>query len=137
MSRKIFISYRFTDAELVRTLPTRFRNEGGHCQGAPVFVSDPELIEENDIDDAILGSMQGCDGVLFVVGDDTHNSPWIAREIKIADSIPLDFAVVQLPYSTGGLPPGLASRDVEVVNWNGRALCDAINKLVDKRNRTR
>jgi len=132
MSKNIFISYKFDDAELVRTLPSWFQRNGGRCEGTPIFV-DPTIPPggTNAIDEKILRTMENCAAVLFVVGDNNHNSPWINREAKIAISLPRPITAVQLEGSTGGLPNELKNlnQQIELLEWGPRNLCDVLNKI--------
>lgn len=128
MSRKIFISYNYKDRQLAHQVIDFFQPQGGQCQGSAAFVKE-NVAEQGDaaIDAAIKDVMTPCVGVLFVVGDNNHNSPWIDREAELAVSRNLGMVLVQLPDTTGGVPNRL--KDLPVVEWKSHALCDALNKI--------
>jgi hypothetical protein len=135
MSRNIFISYKFGDAELVRTLRSWFQPHG-ECQGTPIFVDsaiptgEPSEVTKK-IDEKILKAMQDCVAAVFVVGDDNHNSPWINREAQIAIGLPLEILAMQAKDSTGGLPNELArlNREIDLLKWGASNLCPALNAI--------
>lgn len=134
MSRKIFISYRFSDREIAHTVTNFFQPQGGNCDGKPAFVTnDVSSDGEKAIDEEIKRVMTGCIAVLFVVGDNNHNSTWIDREVELAVSYGLSPAAVQLPGTTGGPPNRLKEafkeKPVRVVDWTKEALCEVLNAI--------
>ncbi len=131
MSRRIFISYRFSDRRLAHSVPDFFQANGGKCQGTAVYV-DGKIEGGDDVIDAeIRRVMDTCMAVLFVVGDNNHNSPWINREVQLAISKDLPIAAVQLKGTTGGLPEELTKlrKPIEPLKWNSEILCQALNAI--------
>jgi hypothetical protein len=130
MPRNIVVSYNFTDRELVHTVPNYFHTRGGGCDGRAVFVTNDVSAEgPKAIDAEIRRVIDTCVGVLFVIGDDVHNSPWINREAELAISRPLEMVVVRLPETTGNVPNKLKSLGLVPLPWGQDPLCDAINKI--------
>lgn len=131
MSMQIFVSYNFDNHATARNVKTFFQQQGGRCQGRPVFVEgDLSLKGDAAIDAAILRVMEPCVAVLFVVGDDDHNSPWIDREAQVALSRNLGVVAVRVPNTSGGLPNRIARLDIPFVSWGQDTLCDALNSAV-------
>lgn len=129
MSRKIFVSYRFRDAESAKNVKQLFQAQGGKCQGEPVF-GDTDVTEggESSIYRHVKGIALTCEAMLLVVGDDTHSSSWIEREIALARSIPLPIVAVRAPNATGGLPASIQGVPaIPFVPWGHDSLCDALN----------
>ena len=126
--RNVFVSYNFRDHASARSVKTFFQAQGGRCQGTPVFVEgDFTPLGDEAIDQAIIRVIDGCVAVLFVIGNDNHNSPWIDREAELAISRNMSLVAVRLPETTGGLPNRLAGRSIPFVEWGHNALCDALN----------
>jgi len=89
MAHKTFVSYRYSDQATVGTIKSFFQTHKGPVQGDVVFCrNDVSHLGPYAIDRWILNTVQGCDAALFVIGNNNHNSPWIQREIELADSIP-------------------------------------------------
>lgn len=110
-----------------------FQAQEGQCQGKAVFVeNDVSAQGEKAIDTEIRRVMSGCECALFVVGDESHNSPWINREAELAISLGLGRVAVQVKGTSGGLPNALANDDIPLVEWNQRALGEALNKAKRK-----
>jgi hypothetical protein len=129
MSRNVFISYRFRDAAVARTVRNFFQAQGGKCEGRAVF-GDTDVTEggESAIRNEVNRIVQECEAVLVVVGDDSHNAPWIDHEVELARSIPLPIVAVQLPGTTGGVPARIrGAADIPFVEWSQDALCEALN----------
>lgn len=128
MPKKTFTSYNYSDAEIARTTRSNFNNNGGPIQGKSVS------LEENmtdgghrAIDNAIKEKMSQCDSALFVVGDNSHNSPWIEREAELAVSKGIPITVTQLPGTTGGIPNALKNIPHERANFSSTDLAKKIN----------
>jgi MTH538 TIR-like domain (DUF1863) len=134
MSFKVFISYRFSDAEIARTVEVFFHGLNGLVPGTPKFVYVSEPSSEEDIMQAIRRVMEMCQAVLLVVGDDSHNGPWIEYEIDSARQLKLPLVAIQLPNSRGALPQRVRnSTDVQHVRWDQKALASALNAIVNQR----
>jgi hypothetical protein len=133
MAKSVFVSYHFRrDHEVARNLKAFFQ-PSGTCQGSPVFVENDVSAEGTPaIDREINRVMSGCDAALFVIGDDTHNSPWIDREAALAISKNLPLVAVRRPGSTGNLPPQLRDR-TPLVEWKHAALTSAVNDALRQR----
>jgi antiphage defense system Thoeris ThsB-like protein len=131
MPRKIFVSYNFRkDAHLAHNIKTFFQPQG-RCDGTPVFVENVSAQGDDAIDREINRVMEGCDAAVFVVGDDSHNSPWINREAELARSKPLGIVTVRAPGTTGGLPNVLRGSP-EPVDWGHDELCQALNRIPNR-----
>ena len=110
MARKVFVSFNFKDSSLSYTLNNMTQSTGCH------FVYANE--HTHHIDQLIKDKMRGCCAALFVVGNDNHNSPWINREVELANSMGLTLYVTQLPNTNGGLPNELKDKPYQCVSWS-------------------
>lgn len=129
MAKLIFVSYNFRDHGIARSVKTFFQEQGGQCEGRPVFVEgDLSHMGDAAIDEEISRVMALCVGVLFVIGDNNHNSPWIDREAELALSRNLGLVAVRAPHTTGGLPNRI-SQQVPLVDWSHDTLCNALNLI--------
>lgn len=128
MARKIFISYNFRDREIAHNIGKFFQSERGRCQGKPVFVKD-DLSKQGGkaIDKEIQLVMGGCCAVLFIVGNNNHNSPWINREAELSISMGLKSVAIRYPGTTGNLPDVLRKRKIPFVDWDQVALSNILN----------
>ena len=105
MGKKTFISYNYSDSEIARTVRSQFNDAGGPVQGKAVSLEqDVTSGGDKAVDSAIKEKISGCDSVLLVVGNDAHNSKWIAREAQVAVSKGIPITVAQLQGTTGGIP---------------------------------
>jgi hypothetical protein len=126
----VFISYNYADKGLVHQIKDFFQPDGGLCQGKAVFVIPAvERLTEAEIDQLVKETMRSCEIVLFVIGDNSHNRPWVDREVELAQSLGRPRGAVQLPDTSGGLPQGLAREGVMPLKWSQKELCEALNKV--------
>ena len=131
MSRRIFISYNYADKSLVHQIKDFFQPAGRLCQGKATFVvPSVDRLTDAEIDQRVKDTMKTCDIVLFVIGDSSHNRPWVNREVELAQSLDLPRGAVQLPNTDGGMPQGLVKEGRKPLNWNQRELCEALNKFL-------
>lgn len=122
------------DKEVAHTVRNFFQPDGGLCQGRAVSLVPPVgWLPKDEIDELIRTEMKKCEIVLFVIGDTSHSRPWMAREVEIAQSIPLPRFAVQLPGTTGGLPERLAKEGIKPSEWDQKKLCDELNRYLPPR----
>jgi len=82
-----------------------------------------------EIQSYIRSLMNQCSIFSFLLGNNTHNGPWVLHEVNIALSRRMPIFAVQIPNTTGGLPPMLERRGIIVVEWNTVEIRDEINRL--------
>ena len=129
MARRVFVSFNFKDAAAAKSVRSFFQDQQGQSQGKPVFVeNDVSANGDAAIDTEIRRVMSGCDCALFVVGDESHNSPWINREAELATSLGVGRVAVRAPGTRGGLPGQLANQNIPFVKWSQDALAEALNQ---------
>lgn len=129
MARRIFVSYNFNDRELAHSIHGMSQENGGPVQGKFEFVTN-DVARHGDaaIASEIKRIMQRCDAALFIVGDNSHNSPWINYEAQLVDTFRLRTAVTRHPKATGGVPHQL--RRIEtVLPWDPYAIGHALNNM--------
>ncbi|MFL5384503.1 MAG: toll/interleukin-1 receptor domain-containing protein [Longimicrobiaceae bacterium] len=131
MSRRIFISYNYADKALVHQIKDFFQPEGGLCQGKAISIIPPVgQLSTEEIDRLVLETIRSCDIVLFVIGDNSHNRPWVDREVELAQSLARPRGAVQLPGTNGGLPKGLEKEGLKPLRWDHAELCAALNNFL-------
>ena len=128
--RYVFISYKFSDRELAHSIDSFFQPQGGQCQGKAAFVKN-DVADQGSaaIEREIQEVMRGCVAVLFIVGDDSHNSPWIEYEAKLARSWEKPMFAVRHPGAAGGPPNEIRNEISAVLQWSQNVLCDALNAV--------
>lgn len=108
MGQTTFISHRYRDKEKVNNLESFTQAKGGKIPGKLVRIEPSGVLQtKSAIDKQIKATIKECDTVLVANGQDTHNSPWVKREVEIGVSMNKRVIVAQLPGTNGGLPPAL------------------------------
>ena len=106
MSKRIFVSFNFKNIDFRNDLAAFFQPLGGPVQATPNWVrNDVSRQGSEEIQREIRRAMEGCRGLVVVVGDDVHNSPWIRYELGLANGLHLPKVAIRHPRASGGLPP--------------------------------
>ena len=130
MAKRIFVSYNFNDREVTKTVKSMTQNVGGCVQGQFVFVENNVSRDgRSAIDAEIKKIMNDCDAALFVIGNNSHNSPWINREVELAISYGIKIVKTQLPSTNGGQPEKLNWLNCREAQWSARSIADCLNNL--------
>ena len=130
MAKNIFVSYKFTDQEVVKTVSSMLQNNGGSIDGKFVYVTnDVSSQGEKAIDREINSVMERCDKALFIIGQNSHNSPWIKREVQLAISKGLKVVVTHINDTNYGIPNDLSDTHYSLAQWNMKNLSYNLNKL--------
>lgn len=128
MSNRIFVSYNFNDREISRSINSFTQSQGGLVRGNFIFVkNDVSAYGDAAIDKEIKEVMSGCDSAFFVIGDNSHNSPWINREVDLAISKGLKIVVSNFPNTSGGVPNKLKHVPHTKVAWSPLDIARALN----------
>lgn len=129
MARKIFVSYNFKDKEVSHSVKAFLQKHGGKIDGEFVFVTT-DVSSEGDaaIDREIRLVQSGCDAALFLIGNNSHNSPWINREAQLAKSNNLCIVLTRLPGSSGGRPYELYNSNYPEAEWTEDNLAHYLNR---------
>lgn len=121
--KNIFVSYNFNDREMAHSIRSWSVEYGGSVNARFHFVNNVSQDGDLAIDREINTTMNNCDTVLFIVGNNSHNSPWINREAELANSKNLKKIVMR--KSNAGVPYSLGSNYGECA-WGGNALAQII-----------
>lgn len=116
MSRA-FVSYPYGDAASFRGQLARWARDG--LLGSATIVHEKEDVRsqgKHEIDRYLRSVMQDCDTLLVLVGENTHNRPWLDREAEVAISRNMRIVLVRLP-GTRGAPPA-ALRNSPSIAWS-------------------
>ncbi|MDY0250038.1 MAG: TIR domain-containing protein [Pseudomonas sp.] len=129
MSNRIFVSYNFNDREISRSISSFTQLHGGPVRGSFTFVkNDVSAYGDTAIDKEIKEVMSGCDSAFFVIGNNSHNSPWINREAVLAMSKGLKIVVSIFPNTNGGVPSALRNIPYTEVKWTPSNIAQELNK---------
>jgi hypothetical protein len=128
MKKRVFISFRFKEKGLRNDLLQFFQANGGPVQATPTYMTqDLSSLGEDHIKDVIRQQMEGCAGLLVLVGDDVHNSSWIQWEGGVANELGVPKFGIRHPAAHGGFPN--AHRGMREIDWDGEELARAVAEL--------
>lgn len=111
MSRSIFISYDYNDRAWRDNL-SKWQSQGQLGTGLKMTFERDDLRQGGDsaIKNEINAMIQGCDTVLVIVGNNTHNRPWIDYEVSVANARHKKVLVGRIPNTTGAAPRELRGK---------------------------
>lgn len=115
MTKKVFISYDFADKSFKGEVAKWLKEEG-----VRVISTDENDLRpqgENAIERKIREEVKSAQKMLILVGNNTHNRPWIDYEISIAGSLQMPRFWVRLPKRTGA-PPKEVRGNIRQLNYN-------------------
>lgn len=125
--KRIFISYNYQDKEVVRSFKSMLASNGGVIDGELLFVDENLSVKgPSAIDREINTVISLCSHAFFVVGDNSHNSPWINREAELSISKGLNISILRLPRSSGGVPLVLKDFKFNEIEWNPKAINEVL-----------
>ncbi len=67
-----------------------------------------------------------CDGLICLIGQDTHNATGVIYELEEATSLGKKIIPVRIPRTSGGLPRII--RHLTLVGWNAQEINDELSK---------
>ncbi|NOK32025.1 hypothetical protein HMI49_02250 [Corallococcus exercitus] len=125
MAKRVFISFNFKEKGYQNDMQNLFAAHGGRVEATPTIVEkDVSAGGPAAIQAEIQRIMGPCKGLIVVVGDIAHNSPWVDYELGCANSQMIPKIAVRHPNATGGVPNN--HRGMRVVEWNSQELIDAV-----------
>jgi hypothetical protein len=120
--RKIFISYVKEDEHYLSTiLNWKKQDQNLNIE----FITDRLLIKnpsdnslktKTEIEDLLKPLIDASNAILLLVGNDTHNKPWIEWEYNYAQNHKLKIALMQIPNSTGNKPKLVPEQEMFKMN---------------------
>jgi hypothetical protein len=113
MSRSVFVSYVYEDRAWVDQVKS-WNSQGLLGSGLTITSERADLrIHGKPAIDAELNAMiSGTAVVLVLVGKDTHNRPWIDREIELAVSKHKRIVVARIPSTLGAAPSAVRYQSI-------------------------
>lgn len=105
MSKSIFVSCVFEDSHLINTIK-EWAKQGRLGEVAITHETEDKRHEGKDaIKEHLKNKIRGCAVILILLGNDTHNHPWIEAEVELANSFHKDIICVGIPNSNRSKPP--------------------------------
>lgn len=123
MNKKIFISYHFNDKTYKGEVEKWLNEEGAEVISADENDLRPE--GDNRIKGLIKEQISHSVLILILVGNDTHNRPWVNYEVAVARSLGITTYWVRLPNRNGAAPKEV--RELKGIEFNRDAIVRACN----------
>lgn len=128
MAKRVFLSFSFAEIGLLKDLLQFFQTHGGPVQATPAFMTeDLSSFGEERIKTGIREQMEGCVGLVILVGDQAHNSRWIQYEAGVANELRIPKFGIRHPSRRGGFPN--AHRGMTEIEWSREELAGVVASL--------
>jgi hypothetical protein len=129
MAQKIFVSYNFSDRIVNELVQNMMKKTLKHLDGEIVFVVDDVSYNGSTaIAWEVASLMDDCDAVLFILGENPHNSPWLDHEVEFAMSKGMSILLTQLPQTKAFIPDLLANTNSVKVGWDANEIIACMNQ---------
>ena len=126
MSHSVFISYTYEEKSFKDKVASWIE---GKRLGSDVVVTcerkDVRQHGEAEIRRHLEPLVRGCAAVLVLVGDDSHNRPWVDYEVAFAQAHGKVVIPVRIPGTTGALPKEI--RGSSEVTFEPSAIANALS----------
>ena len=105
MSKSIFISYVYEDKKY-RDLLKEWGSKKLLGENTQITFErgDYRAKGKKAVKEEILSMIQGATAIVFLIGQNTHNHPWVNYEVECALSKNKKILLVRIPGTTGGKP---------------------------------
>jgi len=114
MKKKIFISYDFNDASHKGEAEKWLRQSGKEIISKNRKEVDPKTDREAQRE--ILSQIDGVDAVIVLVGNNTHNRPWVDYEVAVTKSKQIPIYCIRLSQRNGAPPSEI--KGVNCIDFN-------------------
>ena len=126
---KVFLSYRWEDKRYADGLKGAFLNPTNEYRHVPYNErEDYRQKGETVIKNYLKGIIGNCDALICLIGNKTHNSPWIDYELDVATSQNKKIVSVRIQGTNGGAPNLIRSRGIKIIEYDSRKINDALSK---------
>ena len=125
----VFISYKWEDKEFADGLMGTLLNPNNEYRHVPYSErQDYRQQGENAIKSYLRSLISGCRSLICIIGQNTHNSRWVAYELEVATSQNKKIIPVRIRDTTGGPPRLIRERNIEIIKWDSRLINDELSK---------
>jgi MTH538 TIR-like domain (DUF1863) len=124
---RVFISFDYEDIHSKKTVDNWKNQDIGTDIAFSSWDGKSESSKgEKFVKKRIREMINQCHKVLVLVGDDTHNRPWVDYEIAYAKSQKIEVIWTQLPGTTGAPPREI--RNIKPIPFDMKSIREAIRK---------
>ena len=128
--KNLFISFAERDRRYLNDFISILKNPNNKLEGNPIYSRENKRNEGKDaIEEYIKGMITQADLVICLIGDNSHNRPWLEKEVELATSMDKAMFGVQIEGTSGGPPEKFRERDLTVVEWNINEMNNEVNRL--------
>ena len=123
MNKRVFISYHFNDKSYKGEIKKWLEEAGAEV----ISVDENDLRPLGDpvVESNIRNDISRSQLVLILVGNDSHNRPWVDYEVAVARSKGIETYWVQLSKRTGAAPKEV--RSLNCINYERNEIIKILN----------
>lgn len=125
----VFISYRWEEKDYVEGIAGFLNNPNNDYNWIPKReMEDRRNLGEHEVKKYLREIISPCSALICLVGQNSHNLPWMNWELDVGTSQKKKIVAVRIPDTTGGPPPIIKNRGIPVIEWNARKINEALDK---------
>lgn len=117
--KSIFISHDHADADRIKSI-RKWALEGKLGPNIQIITESEDVRPGGKIaiKEHLSPKLQGMSAIIVLIGDNTHNRPWVDYEVQYAKSHNKLLIGVRIPETTGSPPAAMKSCSIASFNPN-------------------
>ncbi len=123
---RIFVSYRWEDRDHKEGFRGLLMNPNNELFDVPI-----EEIQRFDTTEEIQRylntKIRQASAIVVLIGNNTHNGPWVKHELEVANSQRKPIIPVRIPETNGGLPAIIRNQDL--IEWDADDINQALTNI--------
>ncbi len=124
---QVFLSYKWEDKEYADGMDGLLRNPNNKYR----HLTDRERQDlrargENLWKNYLRDKIKGCDALICLIGQDTHNATGVIYELSVASSLGIKIIPVRIPKTYRGVPKIISK--LKILNWDAREINDELSR---------
>ena len=128
--KKIFISFAEYERRYLNDFISVLNNPNNILKGIPIYSREDKRNEGKEaIDTYIKEMITESDIVICLIGDISHDRPWLEREVELATSIDKKMFGVRIRNTSGGPPKRFTDRSLKLVKWDVNEINSEVERI--------
>ena len=128
---RIFVSFRESDKSYREAFEGLLQNPNTNFYHAPISArKDYRPLGSEATRKYLNRLIKGCSALACLIGENTHNSPWIEHELDVASSLKIGIAAIRIPDTRGGAPLLIKKKNIPIVKWRSVEINSALIRAI-------
>lgn len=128
--KPLYISYQTDDHEAFKKLKQQLEaTESFTDNFSIIHRPDVSSMKKRQLKGEIKELIEKAHGIIFILGPETRESPWLDLEVKIAMKADKRGVIVHIPHSRPSYTIRLHGSKVPTIEWDLQKIIEKLNEL--------